>query len=94
VPRLSPDHRRWRDRWRGRRFIRVWFQPNAGSLGRHEGFSVTGKCAATRPSVVGDGAVGDNATVGVDANLALDPIVGDFDNPADVSNSVRNSLGW
>jgi len=91
-PRLSPDHRRWRDRWRGRRFIRVRLQTNAGSLGRHEGFGVTGKCAAGRPSVVCDRALGDDATIGVDANLALDPVVSNLDNPADASNSVRSRL--
>ena len=50
--RLSPDHRRWRDRRRRRRLFRVRFQPNAGAL-REEGFGVTGKFAAPRPSVVG-----------------------------------------
>ena len=45
--------------------------------------SASPKCPATRPSVVGDGVLGDNATVWVDTNLALDPVVSDLDNPAD-----------
>jgi len=80
--RLSPDHRRWRDRRRRRWFIRVRFQPHTGSLGGHKGFGVTRECPAPRPSVVG---VGDNATVGINANLALDPVVSDLHNSADRS---------
>ena len=52
----------------------------------------TRECPAPRPSVVCDRALGDDATIGVNANLALDPGVSDFDNPADASNSVRSSL--
>jgi len=52
----------------------------------------TRECPAPRPSVVCDRALGDDATIGVDANLALDPVVSNLDNPADASNSVRSSL--
>ena len=68
-----------------RRFIRVRFQPNAGSLGRDKGFGVSGERSATRPSVVGNEALSNDATVAVDTNLALDPVIRDLDNPADRS---------
>jgi hypothetical protein len=77
------DHRRWRDRWPGRRFIRVRLQTNAGSLGRQKGLGIARECPAPRPSVVGDRALRDDATIGVDANLALDPVVSNLDKPAD-----------
>ena len=83
--RLSLDHRRWRDRWRRRWLFRVRFQPNAGSLGRQKGLGIAGERPATRPSVIGNRVLGDNATVGINANLALDPVVSDLDNPADRS---------
>jgi hypothetical protein len=68
-------------------------QPYAGPLGRHEGFGVTGERPATRPSVIGNRALGNDATGGVDANLTLDPVISDLDNLTDASNSVRSSLG-
>jgi len=52
----------------------------------------TRECPAPRPSVVCDRALGDDATIGVDANLALDPVVSNLDTPADASNSVRSTL--
>jgi hypothetical protein len=84
--RIAPvglDNGRWRDRRRWRWLFRVRFQTNAGSLGRHEGFGTASECPAPRPSVVCDRALGNDATIGVDANLALDPVVSDLDKPAD-----------
>ena len=52
----------------------------------------TRECPAPRPSVVCDRALGDDATIGVDANLALDPVVSNLANPADASNTVRSRL--
>jgi hypothetical protein len=44
-----------------------------------------GEGATGRPSVISDRALGDHATVCVDTNLALDPVIRDLDNPADRS---------
>jgi hypothetical protein len=52
-------------------------QAYAGSLGRHELHSVSGKRVAVRPSVVCNCVLGNNATVVANSNLPLDP--GDID---------------